>query len=555
MLRDTIGMPLLASAPPLGDALLETIGRLHPVAVHMPLGLVLAAALVEVARGIQGRRGNSPFTPVALALAAAFAWVAVASGWLLAEKHGGGDALFWHRWLGIATAVGLAPLAWTAWRASNPADRAAQQLAPLVRAGAVAFAVAVAWVGHLGGGMTWGENFALRPLMAWWRGAEAPATGGERAAEGGGGAASVGAEGGAAEQAGGVPSTTTGGVANSATGAGGGARLVVFTRDVLPILEARCYECHARGKHKGDLALDDPSSLLGQNDEGRWIVKPGDAAASLLIERVRLPAGHDDAMPPKGERLTEEQVDILRAWIRNGAPLAAGPADSGGAPGFGTNAGGENGPASGESGESGASGASWASPARTAGAAPGSTASGDVPRAARPIEWPTAPAPGLTAEARRAMAELQARGVVAQPLSLRDGWLEINASSRGAAFGDADLVLVAPLAPWVVELNVARTGVTDQGLALLPPLSALAVLRLDGTAASDAGVGAILRGAPSVQAINLVETRVTDATARRLAGLERLRSVYLWGTAVTEAPLRELAQARPAAVVHAGRAR
>jgi hypothetical protein len=153
------------------------------------------------------------------------------------------------------------------------------------------------------------------------------------------------------------------------------------------------------------------------------------------------------------------------------------------------------------------------------------------------------------------MAELQARGVVAQPLSLRDGWLEINASSRGAAFGDADLVLVAPLAPWVVELNVARTGVTDQGLALLPPLSALAVLRLDGTAASDAGVGAILRGAPSVQAINLVETRVTDATARRLAGLERLRSVYLWGTAVTEAPLRELAQARPAAVVHAGRAR
>lgn len=527
-----------SGAPNLADALYETVGRLHPVMVHLPLGLVLAAAVVEVVRGVQRRPGNSPFTPVALALAAVCAAGAVATGWIFATEQRESEELFWHRWLGIAVAGGLIPLAWTAWRAARPGDRAAQQLVPLVRAGVVACALAVAWVGHLGGGMTWGENFALRPLMAWWRGSNGPVGGALPGVASGAGAGEGKGADGAGEASGsgaGFPGAAEEGVAfpgAGADGAGVGAvlaersvRVVAYTREVLPLLEERCYECHARGKHKGGLALDDPQSLLGQNDIGQWIVKPGDASASLLLARVSLPAGHDDAMPPKGERLTVEEIRLLGEWIARGALLSTDEA-RGAAVGADTST-------------SAREPASAAPPAGQA-------------RTAPPVEWPTTAAPELTDPARRALAELRARGVIAQPLSLRDGWLEVNASARGAVFADADLDVLAPLAPWVVELNLARTGITDQGLASAARMPALTVLRLDGTAAGDAGVAAVLDGAPDLQTLNLVEARVSDATLRRLARAERLRTVYLWGTPVTDAALVELAGARPALVVHSG---
>ena len=92
------------SVPPL----LEAFGRLHPVMVHLPLGLVFAAFAVEAWRVVQRRREMSPFTPTALGLAALTGVMAGATGIAFAESHGGGDDLFWHRWLGIGATVACA---------------------------------------------------------------------------------------------------------------------------------------------------------------------------------------------------------------------------------------------------------------------------------------------------------------------------------------------------------------------------------------------------------------------------------------------------------------
>ncbi len=103
------------------------------------------------------------------------------------------------------------------------------------------------------------------------------------------------------------------------------ARRVDFGGEVRPILTARCLACHGPDKQKGGLRLDRKTDAFKGGDEGGAIV-PGKAAESLI---VLLTSGRDEdrVMPPKGGRLTSEQVAILRTWIDQGAEWPDGDAD------------------------------------------------------------------------------------------------------------------------------------------------------------------------------------------------------------------------------------
>src|SRR4051794_18398196 len=94
-------------------------------------------------------------------------------------------------------------------------------------------------------------------------------------------------------------------------------RPIDFDRDVRPLFVKHCYACHGPDKQKGGLRLDRKADAVKGGDDGAVIV-PGKAVESPL---VRLTAGleADRVMPPKGERLTAEQVGVLRAWIDQGA--------------------------------------------------------------------------------------------------------------------------------------------------------------------------------------------------------------------------------------------
>ncbi|MBI1785734.1 DUF1549 domain-containing protein, partial [Candidatus Sumerlaeota bacterium] len=92
---------------------------------------------------------------------------------------------------------------------------------------------------------------------------------------------------------------------------------VDFSRDVRPILQSRCYSCHGPEKQKNGLRLDSREALLAGGDTGP-AVTPGKSAESLLILHVT-GAGDYAPMPPKGDPLTPEQIELLRAWIDQGA--------------------------------------------------------------------------------------------------------------------------------------------------------------------------------------------------------------------------------------------
>jgi hypothetical protein len=94
-------------------------------------------------------------------------------------------------------------------------------------------------------------------------------------------------------------------------------RSVEFASDIQPIFKARCLSCHGPEKHQGGLRLDIKELAVRGGGSGRAF-EPGRSAESLLVSYV---AGADPEiiMPPKGERLTAEQVGLLRAWIDQGA--------------------------------------------------------------------------------------------------------------------------------------------------------------------------------------------------------------------------------------------
>lgn len=94
---------------------------------------------------------------------------------------------------------------------------------------------------------------------------------------------------------------------------------VDYFKDVQPILEARCYDCHQGGKAKGDLRLDrHADALRGGKADGPAVI-PGDIAGSSLIWRVNPEEAQDDIMPPKGEPLTAKEIATLTKWIEQGA--------------------------------------------------------------------------------------------------------------------------------------------------------------------------------------------------------------------------------------------
>ena len=133
------------------------IGRLHPLLIHFPIALVIAAVLAEGAAMVTA---NDRWRTVAhsnVRADAVFAVLATIAGWrlALAPDMEASPLLEWHRWVGTfaAGATFVAALA--------AAHRSALQMR-IYRIALFAAGMLVAVTGHFGGLLVWGANF-LRP--------------------------------------------------------------------------------------------------------------------------------------------------------------------------------------------------------------------------------------------------------------------------------------------------------------------------------------------------------------------------------------------------------
>lgn len=93
---------------------------------------------------------------------------------------------------------------------------------------------------------------------------------------------------------------------------------VDFFRDVQPLFEAVCWDCHKGGKAQGELRLDSLANARRGGESGEPAVTPGRRDASELLKRVRA-TDAATVMPPRGERLAATQIATLERWIQEGA--------------------------------------------------------------------------------------------------------------------------------------------------------------------------------------------------------------------------------------------
>lgn len=89
---------------------------------------------------------------------------------------------------------------------------------------------------------------------------------------------------------------------------------VTYDEHVFPIFQQSCLNCHNPDKAKGGLDLSSfPATMKGSS--GGKIVEPGDPGSSLIavVEQTAEPK-----MPPEGEKLSNDQIQILKRWIEGG---------------------------------------------------------------------------------------------------------------------------------------------------------------------------------------------------------------------------------------------
>ncbi|MFP6582868.1 MAG: PSD1 and planctomycete cytochrome C domain-containing protein [Candidatus Hydrogenedentota bacterium] len=91
-----------------------------------------------------------------------------------------------------------------------------------------------------------------------------------------------------------------------------------FTEDIWPILDQHCIRCHGEAKTEGELRLDTPDAMETGGEFG-VVIDRDDLIESSLLELVALPSDDPDRMPSKGDPLSEQQIDLLRTWILEGA--------------------------------------------------------------------------------------------------------------------------------------------------------------------------------------------------------------------------------------------
>ena len=479
----------------LQSVLLQTVGRSHPLLVHFPVALLVVAAASELG-GLWRRSpevGAMARGLVWFALPATFA--AAFAGWTMSERdpvsRAMASTLEWHRWTGVGV-LALTVLC-VLLRQKTSAFRGA------LFCGAIGVGV----TGHLGGTMSWGDGYLLEPIQS-WRAANART---ELAPESVAGLENTPA----------VPVRPAAGVL-----LGGPSSLDVseetkprlkdpeaestpikmeFVKDIQPILERYCVECHGPRKKKGGLRLEPIDAAFPTGDEDFWTMLPGDGESSLLVQRMLLPRDDDEAMPPKGDAVPADEIQKVITWINAGA----------------------HGP-----------GLEHIKRAATKAV---------DERRLDPLGV-LEPTEAEQALIDTAVAALRDRGVVVQAVAQRHYGLEVNLSLLRPAAGDEHLDLLRGLEPVLVRLDLSRTAVTDEGFAQVAALPELRDLRLGGTQLGDA-IAPVLKQSPKLTRLNLYGTKCSEALLPTLSNLESLERLHIWGSKISGDSAIAFATANP----------
>lgn len=257
----------------MGDNISTLIGRLHPALVHLPIGILILAFILQ---WIFRKEKNSNYqraVDISLLVGVISAILSCITGYIL-SRSGDYDeqAVSLHQWMGISTAVISILLYYLRRR-----GKAIRWQWPLM----TVLLIIVFVTGHLGGSLTHGADYLTQAF------GEGSSSGQELQRKP-------------------IPNVQ---------------EALAFQDIVQPVLQSRCYGCHNAKKKKGSLQMDQQDLLMKGGKHG-VVIKPGNADSSELVKRLLLPREDEYHMPPKEKpQPAEHDIALVRWWIATGAPF------------------------------------------------------------------------------------------------------------------------------------------------------------------------------------------------------------------------------------------
>ena len=254
-------------------SIIEFIGHFHPLLVHLPIGILFIALILQWMSRKNKYAALSAAVPVILLAGSVAAFASCITGYLLSISDDYDKSLVsWHMWMGIGvTLVSLMLYA----KEKNPLFAIDKRILSL------GLLLLLMITGHMGGSLTHGSDYLTKPLKQLFSKDS-------------------------------VANETIKPIANV-------QEAVAYTDVITPILQSKCYSCHNANKQKGGLRMDQIGLLMKGGKDGK-IITPGNADESELIKRLLLPTDNEHHMPPK-EKLqpSESQIALLHWWISNNA--------------------------------------------------------------------------------------------------------------------------------------------------------------------------------------------------------------------------------------------
>lgn len=282
------------------------------------------------------------------------------------------------------------------------------------------------------------------------------------------------------------PTVKTAGPALTNTRAPASPSATFYAARVAPVFEQKCTGCHNAEKRKGKLRLDSFENVMHGGKDG-VVVKPGDLAHSELFRRINLSPEEKDFMPTDGKPpLTPSEIKVIELWITSGATDTLPELEVRGAP---------------------------------------------------PPPKPASPALPFAKDYRPQLKTIssleQELGVRLVPRSQNptDG-LILRTVSAPERCDDKTLARLKSIADLIVDAELARTKVTDQGLKVLATFSNLRSVDLAHTNVTSAGVPLLAR-LDHLETLNLTATLVDDSGIVALRHKQSLRRLYLFETKCT----------------------
>lgn len=254
------------------------IGRFHPLIVHLPIGFVVLAAILEFLTFIKKEAYDGLTKTIAITYFSGGVGTALSAiiGYMLSVQGGYDEqTLFWHKWLGITLAL-LSFLGWAIKsQRLNISFISSKGFAGLL-------VVLISVTGHLGGNLTHGSDYLTDYAPTFVKNAF------------------------------GIDDHKYFDIPEKVDS------IIVYSHLIQPVLDNKCVSCHNATTSNGNLRLDSPEGILKGGSHGTALVS-GKPMESHLFERTILPQSSVKFMPPNGDPLTYSELKILEWWIKEGA--------------------------------------------------------------------------------------------------------------------------------------------------------------------------------------------------------------------------------------------